>query len=77
MGIVEIKIGIQNVAREVSLESNQTADEVSALVNKALTERGLLELSDDKGRRVVVPAAHIGYVDLGPESVRRVGFGAF
>lgn len=72
---MEIKIGIQNVSREVSLESNQSADEVVAQVTEALTSGGLLELADEKGRRVVVPAASIGYVDLGAETIRRVGFG--
>lgn len=73
---VEIKIGIQNVSREVSLESNQSAEEVLALVNEALEKKSILDLADEKGRRVLVPAAQIGYVDMGPESVRRVGFGA-
>lgn len=72
---MDIKIGIQNVSREVTLESNQTADEVVALVDEALKTQGLLHLTDDKGRRVIVPAAQIGYVDLGVENVRRVGFG--
>ena len=34
---------------------------------------GVLDLSDDKGRRVIVPAQSIGYIDLGPENARKVG----
>ena len=32
---MEIKIGIQHIAREINLESNQTAEEVQALVAAA------------------------------------------
>jgi hypothetical protein len=31
-------------------------------------------LVDDKGRKVLIPAAGIAYVDLGSEHVRAVGF---
>lgn len=72
---MDIKIGIQNVAREVTLESNQTADEVLGLINAAIAEGGVLDLADDKGRRVIVPGSQIGYVELGAENQRRVGFG--
>lgn len=73
---MEIKIGIQNVARELTLESSQSAQEVRELLRAAIAEGSLLELSDDKGRQVIVPAERIGYVDLGAENARRVGFGA-
>ena len=35
-----------------------------------------LDLRDEKGRRVIVPAGALGYVDLGEPSRGRVGFGA-
>ncbi|MGA4668625.1 DUF3107 domain-containing protein [Propionibacteriaceae bacterium Y1923] len=73
---MDIKIGIVNVAREVSIESTLTGEEVAEKVTEALNSNGLLDLSDDKGRRVIVPAAQIGYIDLGPENARKVGFGA-
>lgn len=73
---MDIKIGIVNVAREVSIESTLTGEEVAAKVTAALESNGLLDISDDKGRRVIVPAQQIGYIDLGPENARKVGFGA-
>ena len=73
---MEIKIGIVNVAREVSIESTLTGEDVSQRVADALASNGVLDRSDDKGRRVVVPAQNIGYVDLGPEHSRPVGFGS-
>ena len=33
-------------------------------------------LIDDKGRKVLIPAAQVAYVDLGAEHARAVGFGA-
>ncbi|MCA1703659.1 MAG: DUF3107 domain-containing protein, partial [Actinobacteria bacterium] len=34
----------------------------------------LLSLADDKGRRYLVPAAKVAYVEIGPSDGRRVGF---
>ena len=72
---MEVKIGVQNVAREIVVESEQSPDEVEALVTKALTSGGLLNLVDSSGRRVIVPVATIGYVDLGAAKKGAVGFG--
>lgn len=73
---MEVKIGIQNVGREIVLESNQDAEAVSKLVSEAIKAGSELRLSDEKGRTVIVPGASIGYVELGAEESRRVGFGA-
>jgi Protein of unknown function (DUF3107) len=72
---VEVKIGVQNVAREIVVESEQSPEEIEALVTAALTKGGLLSLVDDAGRRVIVPVATIGYVDLGAVKKGSVGFG--
>jgi hypothetical protein len=72
---VEVKIGVQNVAREIVLESEQSPEEIEALVTAALTKGGLLNLVDDSGRRVIVPVAVIGYVDVGAAKKASVGFG--
>jgi hypothetical protein len=72
---VEVKIGVRNVAREITLESAQTAEEVAAAVDAALTSGGTLKLVDDKGRVVVVPTGVLGYVEIGAPEGRRVGFG--
>ena len=72
---MEVKIGVQNVAREITLESTQSAKEISALVAAAVTGGKPLELTDDNGRSVVIPAGVIGYVEIGAVGERRVGFG--
>lgn len=73
---MEVKIGIQNVGREIVFESSQNADEVADLVAEAISGSKELRLKDEKGRLIMVPAGVIGYVEIGAEEVRRVGFGA-
>ncbi|MFJ3956353.1 DUF3107 domain-containing protein [Arthrobacter sp. NPDC090010] len=73
---MEVKIGIQNVAREIVFESDEDAETVTKAVSEALASGGVLSLSDVKGRSVIIPAAVLGYVEVGPEEQRRVGFGA-
>ncbi len=72
---MEVRIGVQNVSREIVLETEMTADAVAAAVASAVAG-GTLDLTDAKGRRIVVPSAALGYVDIGEETKRRVGFGA-
>ncbi|HCX85862.1 MAG TPA: DUF3107 domain-containing protein [Micrococcales bacterium] len=71
---MEITIGIRQVARELTFETNLTGDEVAAAVEKALSG-SVLDLVDARGRRVIVPSEAIGYVEIGAEEQRRVGFG--
>ena len=72
---MEIHIGVQNVAREIAFESAQSTDEILAAVRAAL-DSDVLELVDDKGGRIIVPSASIGYVTTGAERRGGVGFGA-
>lgn len=72
---MEVKIGVVETPRELSLTSSQTPDEVQALVTETLQDgKGMLSLTDEKGRRVLVPAAKVAYVEIGPADSRRVGF---
>ncbi len=73
---MEVKIGIQNIGREIVLESTQDADALAKVVGEAISKGTELRLTDDKGRQVIVPAGVLGYVEIGAEEVRRVGFGA-
>jgi hypothetical protein len=74
---VEVKIGVQNSARELTLESAQTAEEIERAVTEALNGKSaLLTLVDDRGRRILVPSERLAYVEIGEPSGRRVGFGA-
>lgn len=72
---MEVKIGIAESARELVVSSDQTPDEVQALVDEALAGKdGLLRLSDEKGRRYLIRATQISYVEIAPEEGRKVGF---
>lgn len=72
---MEIKVGIQHVAREIMVESAATAAEIEKDLLKALSDETILTLTDAKGRKVLIPVDKIAYVDLGQEHVRPVGFG--
>ncbi|WP_131745489.1 DUF3107 domain-containing protein [Frankia sp. Cppng1_Ct_nod] len=73
---MEVKIGIQNVGRELIVESGQSPEDVAQAVADAIrSELGLLTLVDEKGRRVVVPVGKLAYVEIAEAETRRVGFG--
>jgi hypothetical protein len=72
---VEIRIGILNAPRELSFESDQSAAEISEAVSAALNGgASFLQLTDDKGSVYLVPTSGLGYVQIGNEESRRVGF---
>jgi Protein of unknown function (DUF3107) len=72
---VEVKIGVQYAPRELVLESAQTASDVVNAVTEALSgESGLLDLVDEKGRRVLVPVSKLAYVEIDESVARKVGF---
>jgi Protein of unknown function (DUF3107) len=73
---VEVKIGISESPRELVLNSSQTPEEVEELVRTALDEGSpVLELIDERGRKILVQTSKIAYVEIGVADVRRVGFG--
>ncbi len=71
---MEVKIGVADSPREVVVVSDQTPDEVEKLVRAALNgaDDGVLALVDEKGRKVLVQAAKISYVDIGPATLGKV-----
>ncbi|TAM68456.1 MAG: DUF3107 domain-containing protein [Microbacteriaceae bacterium] len=72
---MEIRIGILNAPRELSFETEQSSADVTATVAAAFEgNTGVLRLTDDKGSVYVVPISGIGYVQIGSEESRRVGF---
>ena len=72
---MEVNIGVQFATRELVLESGQTPDEVAKAVADALkADLGILSLVDDKGRRILVPADKLAYVEIADAEQRRVGF---
>ena len=73
---MEIKVGIQHVNREVVVDSTQSKAEVEEAFASAVVDGTVFSLTDERGRKVMIPASKIAYVDLGEENTRRVGFGS-
>ena len=72
---MEVKIGVLHTPREITLESAQTPEEVEHLVATALKSvDGQLTLTDERGRKIIVPANLVAYVEIAQSDVRRVGF---
>jgi len=71
---MEVKIGVQNVTREITIDSTLDADGVEKAIAAALEDGGLLALTDSKGRRVVVPGEKLAYVDISTSTTGQVGF---
>ncbi|WP_026413875.1 DUF3107 domain-containing protein [Actinomadura oligospora] len=73
---MQVRIGVQFVPKELVVETGLAADEVQRLLADALAESGgVFVLEDRKGGRVVVPAAHVGYLEIGEDEGHSVGFG--
>ena len=75
---MEVRIGVVYTARELTIETDETAEQVSAAVESALKNgNSLLWLTDSKGRRVGVPTDKIAFVEVAADAGgRRVGFGS-
>ncbi len=71
---MEVKIGVQYAPRELVLESAQTPAEIEQIVTDAIASDGTLSLTDEKGRRVIVPVSKVAYVEIAEASPRAVGF---
>jgi len=74
---LEVKIGVQSVAREVVVETDMTSGEIERALTEALaTDGGVLRVTDRNGSRVLVPVATLGYVEIGKSTTKQVGFGS-
>jgi hypothetical protein len=72
---VEVKIGVADSPRELTVSTEDSPDRIQAIVTDALRNtQGLLTLVDDKGRRFMVPTSRVAYIEIGPADSRRVGF---
>jgi len=71
---VEVKIGIQHSPRELVVDTDEKSESIEKLVSEAVSSEGVLTLTDTKGRKVVVPASKLAYVEIGGGVVGTVGF---
>jgi hypothetical protein len=73
---MEVKIGVQHAARELLVETDESVENVEKMVSEAVAGDGVLALTDSKGRRILVPATKLAYVEIGGGVAGHVGFGA-
>ncbi len=74
---MEIRIGVVHTPKEISLEVEESLDEVKQLVQEALADDDrVLWLTDARGRTVGIPSSRVAYVEIETDgSAKRVGFG--
>lgn len=74
---MQVRIGVQNVPKELVVDTEQSADEVQEALAEALADqRSVFVLRDRRAGRVVVPADRIAYLEIDEEEQRSVGFGS-
>ncbi|WP_017793802.1 DUF3107 domain-containing protein [Leucobacter salsicius] len=72
---MEVRIGIKDSPRELTLETDQAAADVRKLVEEAISgDAPLVALTDAKGNQFLIATRSIAYVELGGETTRKVGF---
>jgi hypothetical protein len=74
---MEVKLGVTDNPKELEIDVNQSPDEVAKTVEDAVSSgsRGVLWLTDSRGRRVGIPTDRLAYIEIGEENPeKRVGF---
>lgn len=71
---MEVKIGVQNAPRELTIDTDLDADGVEEQIATAVAGNGVVSFSDKKGRRIVVPAERLAYVEIANSVTGTVGF---
>ncbi len=71
---MEVRIGVQYAARELVVETDESAEAVEKLFADAVTSGGVLSLLDHKGKKTLVAAEKIAYIEIGTGTVGQVGF---
>lgn len=74
---MEVKLGVTDNPKELEIDLDQSAEEVTKTVEDALATgtRVVLWLTDSKGRRVGIPTDKLAYIEISEENPeKRVGF---
>ena len=70
------RIGHRQCGAPVTFSTEEDAASVTEAIESALSAGTPIKLTDDKGRRIIVPANALGYALIGSETKHAVGFGA-
>jgi hypothetical protein len=77
---VDVRIGVTNTVKEIEIElpADADRDKIRKRIDEALSDESrVLWITDKTGRDIAVQSEKIAYVELGgPDSERRIGFGA-
>lgn len=72
---MELRIGIQHAPRELTIETDHSAEDIEKLVNDAFSsDAPLIRFEDDKRHVHLVQTKSVLYVEITGEQPRRVGF---
>jgi Protein of unknown function (DUF3107) len=71
---MEIKIGVKHAPRELMVDTADTTEEIETALAQALADDTTFALTDTRGRRFLVPARTIAYVEIGSGVAGQVGF---
>ena len=71
---MEVKIGVQNAPRELVVDTTESPEEVEQRLASAVADGSPFVLSDNRGRKIMVPAGVLAYVEIGGAHVSQVGF---
>lgn len=71
---MEVKIGVQNAARELHVDTDESVETIQKQVAEAIAAGGVLTLTDNKGRTLVIPTERLAYVEIGHGTIGQVGF---
>jgi hypothetical protein len=73
---VDLRIGVVNVARELSVElaDDTDSDALRDDIEAAIMSDGMLWVTDRHGKRIGVPVDKVAYVEVGSGDNRRIGF---
>ncbi|ACV08373.1 DUF3107 domain-containing protein [Jonesia denitrificans] len=74
---MQVTIGIHNLTREVTFETDTDADSLTQHVSTAIDKGEPLALTTSKGRHIIIPGKSIAYVEFGESDKRPVGFAQF
>ncbi len=72
---MEVKIGVRHAPRELVVDVTGSAEDVEAALAEALSgDHATFALTDTRGRRVIVPAHAVAYLEIGTNTTGTVGF---
>ncbi|MGN6679725.1 MAG: DUF3107 domain-containing protein [Streptosporangiaceae bacterium] len=72
---MEVKIGIQMGPRELLVETESSAEEITQALAAAISDGKLFVITDKRGGTVMVHGDKIAYVELDQAGPRQIGFG--